>query len=120
MEVYWRALEVFEKALAFREEQGRIDNIRIARYCIAKTMRALGQLDESLARQRELEHELLEDGKQPGYNWEEIGECLLLLSRESEAAPYFAQAFGVLSKDEWIVADEPERLERLKRLGNVS
>jgi tetratricopeptide (TPR) repeat protein len=120
MEVYWRALEVFGKALAFREEQGKVDNIRIARYCIAKTMRALGQVEESLARQRELEQELLEDRKQPGYNWEEIGECLLLLERETEAAPYFAKAYGVLSKDEWIVADEPERLERLKSLGNVS
>ncbi len=117
---YNRALQLFEKALAFRIEQGKIDNIRIARYSIAKTLRALGQVDESLVRQAELEQELLAEGKDPGYNWEEIGECLLVLNRPEEAEPYIAKAYGALSKDAWIVADEPERLGRLKRLGNVS
>jgi hypothetical protein len=42
-----------------------------------------------------------------------------LLKEEHEGArKYFRQAYDLLSKDEWLVANEPERLERLKALSN--
>jgi hypothetical protein len=56
-------------------------------------------------------------GEKPGYTYEELGECLLLLDRPAEARPYFAQAYEVLSQDPWLSRNEPERLTRLKQLG---
>jgi len=114
---FTEALATFRKALAFREEKGDAGDIRIARYCVAKALRALGQVEESLGLQSELEKEIVLAGSDPGFNWEEIGECLLALGRAEEAALYFAKAFEALSKDAWIVAEEPERLRRLKDLG---
>jgi hypothetical protein len=54
-----------------------------------------------------------------GYVQEELGECLLSLGREAEAKAHFAAAYGNLSRDEWLKRDEPDRLERLRRLGGV-
>ena len=51
-----------------------------------------------------------------GYAYEEVGECLLLQLQAEEAKPYFAKAHALLSADEWLVANEPARLERLQSL----
>jgi tetratricopeptide (TPR) repeat protein len=48
------ALALFEDALAARLEQGKAGNIQIARWCIARTLRALGRLDEALVIQEAL------------------------------------------------------------------
>ena len=42
---------------------------------------------------------------------------MLLLNRKDEAQPYFAKAYKVLSEDEFLVENESERLDRLKKLG---
>ena len=55
--------------------------------------------------------------EQDGYVFEEIAECLLILGRAAESRPYFVQAHAFLSRDIWLVAQEKERLERLKHLG---
>jgi hypothetical protein len=39
------------------------------------------------------------------------------LKRGDEAQPYFAKAYEVLSKDEWLAEQESGRLMRLKELG---
>ena len=68
--------------------------------------------------ERALEKEFEEKGiEQGGYVFEELGECLLLLKKEDEARKYFKLAYDLLSKDPWLVANEAERLERLKKLG---
>ena len=51
-----------------------------------------------------------------GYAYEEVGECLLLKDQADEAKPYFARAYELLSADEWLMANEPARLERLRTL----
>jgi hypothetical protein len=67
--------------------------------------------------QRELESEIEEKGLDPsGYVFEEIAECLLLLGREDEAKVYFGKAYDELSQDQWLVANQADRLERLKDL----
>lgn len=109
---YERALALFEQALALRQAQGAAEPIRIAKWCIARTLRSLGRVEEALAQQQ-----ALAEGEQDGYVFEELGECLLLLGRIEEARPYFAQAYALLSQDGWLVANEPARLERLKELG---
>jgi tetratricopeptide (TPR) repeat protein len=115
-----RALELFEKALRFREAQGQPRETRIARWCVARALRSLGRLDEALALQRALLDELEASGEKDGYVFEELGECLLALGQPEAARPYFALAHAALSQDPWLAEDEPARLERLKMLGGVS
>jgi tetratricopeptide (TPR) repeat protein len=119
-EKYDSALTMFEKALTFRQEQKKPDQIRIAKWCLAKTLRMLGKVDSALTLQQELEKEWKESGEeQDGYVFEEMAECLLALKKDQEAAKYFALAYQYLSKDPWLAQDEPQRLQRLKELGKV-
>jgi tetratricopeptide (TPR) repeat protein len=116
---FQRALELFEKALAWRQEQGRAREIRIARWCVARALRSLGRIEEALAMQESLLREYEESGSQSGYVFEELAECHLALERPERAAGYFALAYAELSKDPWLAENQPERIERLKRLGQV-
>ncbi len=114
-----RALDLFEKGLAFRRTQpGNDAEILIARWCVARCLRTLGQVDEALAQQRELERDQAAAGGSDGYVSEEIGENLLLLGRPDEARPYFARAYAALSTDPWLAESEPDRLKRLAQLAN--
>ena len=110
------ALESFQKALQWRQAQEDPREILIAKWCIARALRSLGQLNEALGMQQALEEAWKPLGGSVGYTTEEIGECLLALGRAEEARPYFAQAHAKLSQDPCLVAEEPARLERLKQL----
>jgi len=117
---YDKAMEVFLKALAWRESKGQEVETRIARWCVARTHRSLGNIDEALAMQLALEREILDSGaEKDGYVYEEIGECLRLQGDEAAARPYFKQAYEQLSQDGWLVQNEAPRLERLKSLGGM-
>jgi tetratricopeptide (TPR) repeat protein len=117
---YVTALEYLERALAVRREQGDAEETRIARWCVARVRRDLGQVEEALAEQRSLlaEHERL--GERSGYVFEEIGECLRLMGDQEAARPYFAEAYSELARDPWLVANESSRLERLRLLGQAA
>lgn len=114
---YPTALACFTKALAAREAQGNGEQIRIARWCIAKTERMLGQVQKALATQQALLTEMQQVDAPDGYVYEELGECYLALQQPAQAAPHFAQAYALLSQDAWLVANEGERLTRLQTLG---
>jgi len=117
-EEYERALELFEKALVWREENKSNERqIRIAKWCIGRVYRSLGKVDEALELQEKLMQIEGADEDEFGYVYEEMGENFWLLNRKEEAQGYFKKAYGILSKDEWLQAEEPERLERLNRLG---
>jgi tetratricopeptide (TPR) repeat protein len=105
---YAKALDCFERDRKWFEDRQKDEQARIARYSIGKTLRALGRIEEALALQQKL--------KPDGYVLEEIAECLLATGKTTDARTYFARAYELLSKDEWLVVDEPQRLERLKRL----
>lgn len=81
--LYDDALELFQRALAFRLEQGQAEPIRIARWCVARCLRSRGQVHEALAIQRELE-----SGPPDPYVYEELAECLAQLGDEDGAAKY--------------------------------
>ena len=115
---YDLALDQFQKALAFFEKQGTPRPIGIAKWCVARTLRSLNRLDEALAAQQALLKEHEQAGSTDGYVFEELGECHLALGHADEATPFFARAYEELSKDEWFAKAEPQRLERLKRLGD--
>lgn len=114
---YEKALEIFQKALHWREQKGDAQTIFIARWCIGRTLRSLGRTDEALAVQRGLLKEIEAGAPSDGYVYEELGE-LLLLKNDPEAPRYFQLAYDQLAGDTWFAANEPARLERLKTLGN--
>ena len=115
---YGAALDCFTKALATREAQGKAGPIHIARWSIAKTLRMLGRVDEALAIQEALVT-AQGLGEPDGYVYEELGECYLLRQETAKATNAFAQAYALLSQDSWLVANEGERLTRLKMLGEA-
>jgi tetratricopeptide (TPR) repeat protein len=115
-----RALEIFQKAVIWREANGSPANtIRIARWCVARTLRSLNRIDEALAMQRDLLKEAESTGGKDGYTHEELGE-LLLMKGSDEAQQHFALAYQALSQDPWLAENEPERLARLKKLGGIT
>ena len=111
------ALDMFQKAEAARRSQGRVNEIRIAVWAVARALRSLRCFEEALSKQLTLKEEYEAAGESDGYVFEEIGECYLALDRAEEAQPYFAKAHEILSQDRWLAEREPARLERLKELG---
>ncbi len=115
-----RALELFEKSVAFRQSQGSQPEIWIARWSVARAYRSLGRHEEALEAQEALRSEREAAGHPDGYVFEELGECLLALGRAEEAKSHFAHAHELLSTDPWMQRDEPARLARMAELGGVS
>ena len=114
---YVSALAIFENAEAARRSQGRVNEIRIAQWFVARALRSLSRVPEALSTQMTLKDEFEAEGERDGYVYEEIAECLLALNRAEESHPYFAQAHEILSQDSRLAKKEPERLTRLKELG---
>ena len=115
---YADALALFEKDVEFFDQANKKLEAGIARWSAAKMFRHLKRVEESLTLQMALlDWPGRKDNDSEGYTREEIGECLLLLGRDADAIPYFARAWELLHTDPWLVRDEPQRLERLKRLG---
>ena len=112
------ALKIFQKAESYFGEVRREDRLRIAKWTVARCLRSMNRIEEALSKQMALKAEFDSIGDSDGYVDEEIGECLLLLKRESEAKPYFAKAYELLSQDEWMMANEAERMKRMKELGS--
>lgn len=117
---YEKALDLFLRGLLWRESINDQAGAFVARWSVARTYRSLGQIAEALALQQRLLDEINTQTLPPdGYVLEEIAECLLILGKEEQAIPYFAQAYELLSKDIWLTKNEMPRLTRLKTLGAV-
>jgi tetratricopeptide (TPR) repeat protein len=119
MEKYTEALSIFEKALKWYEEKKHDEETRIAKWSVARTLRAMNKTKEALTIQKDLMEEFNKIGEKDGYVYEELGECYLSLGKKSEAEKFFKLAYEELSKDEWLVQNETKRIERLKELGKV-
>lgn len=113
---YESALKIFEKAESYFGEVRREDRLRIAKWTVARCLRSMNRVEEALSKQLALKAEFDSIGGSDGYVDEEIGECLLVLNRGNEAKLYFAKAYELLSQDEWMMANEPERMKRMKEL----
>jgi tetratricopeptide (TPR) repeat protein len=109
------ALDMFEKAVEWHEHAAKEPGLRIARWTVARQLRELGEVEAALAKQRAILAEYTDEVS--GYVYEELGECLLALGQSHKARPHFAKAYEMLSADSWMVANDAERLERLKTLG---
>jgi tetratricopeptide (TPR) repeat protein len=108
------ALSSFEEAQAEWLARGMPEQIRIAKWSVARCLRSLGKYNEALAIQRALEVEHIAAGSTDGYVFEEIAENLAVLGEMDEARLYFAKAYDDLSKDDWFVKNEALRLANLK------
>ena len=113
---YTSALEIFQKAEQWRRSKGEAKEIRIAAWCVGRTLRSLGQTEEALSIQMALRQELESAGESDGYVFEEIAECMIALDRQDEARPHFLQAYEYLIHE---LQQEPDRLARLKELGGA-
>jgi tetratricopeptide (TPR) repeat protein len=113
---YEQALDTFQKALVYREQQGKPEPIRIAKWCIGRALRSLNQIDEALIIQRGLLAEM--GDHQDGYIYEELAECLLTQGSD-DAKHFFGLAHQALSQDTYLTENEPARLMRLKALGGI-
>jgi len=115
---YENSLDLFEKGLKWRQGRDNDAATRIAKWTIGRVYRSLGRIDEAIKIQKELEQEFIDKGlEQDGYVYEELAECYFLKDEKEEAKKYFKLAYEYLSKDDWLKANEFDRLERLKELG---
>lgn len=114
------ALNIFKKALIFRESKGEPSSIRIAKWSIARTYRSLKNYNEALKIQLSLESEFDKLPEKDGYVFEELGELYLAQSKTDLSKKYFALAYNELSKDEWLKANEATRLQRIKELAGIN
>ncbi len=93
---YEEALTLFQRTLAYHQERGNVGEAYHATWCIGRTLRSLGRLDEALGLQRDLlEHGAAPDEEYRSYVYQEIGACLLALDRRDDALPYYIRAFGL-------------------------
>ena len=110
------ALAVFQKGLAWRQENSGPKQIRIAKYTVARALRSLERCPEALMVLHEVASELEAAGEDDGYVEEELGECLLATGQKTEAATHFQKAYDLLSQDPWMKQNEAERLGRMETL----
>ena len=118
MKDYEKALEIHEKGLAYREKVGSEKPILIARWSVARMLRALERYDEAMKIQEALLKAYEEREEEDGFVYEEIAELLLVTKGEGEARPWFKKAWAKLA-DSWIKDHEPERHARLKKLAEA-
>jgi tetratricopeptide (TPR) repeat protein len=108
------ALALFEKAVVERERMGQPRELQIARWCVGRTLRALGRVDEALALQMALADKTTRGWVSDSFVEEEIGECLALLGQADEAAAHFGLAADLLESAGPGESPDAERLARLR------
>jgi tetratricopeptide (TPR) repeat protein len=111
---YDEALPLFQEAQAAWTARAKPEQIRIARWSVARCLRSLGRYQEALALQRDLAAEHAAAGSADGYVFEELAENLAALGDVDAARPYFAKAFALLSTDEWFAQNQATRLADLQ------
>ncbi|MBK8549677.1 MAG: hypothetical protein IPL53_00940 [Ignavibacteria bacterium] len=114
---YDKALKVFEKNVEWHTNRKSVEQLIIAKWSVARTLRSLNKIDKAIEMQNSIMKETKEKGlAEDGYVYEELGELYLLKENKEESKKCFALAYDLLSKDIWLAANEKERLERMKAL----
>ena len=118
---YELALSIFLRALKWRQDmaarQGKETTpaVFIAKWTVARTLRALNRIDDAIKVQLGLMEEMVKGEAADGYVYEELGELYLMKGEELHKM-YFQFAYNELSKDSWFAANETARLNRMKEL----
>jgi tetratricopeptide (TPR) repeat protein len=113
---YATALDYWRRALALREAAGDVARIRVAKWTVARGLRAQGHLDEAEAMQRTLAGELAQANAPDGYVFEELTEIAVARGDPAAARTWAAQALPLLRADADLAANEPGRLARIAQL----
>jgi tetratricopeptide (TPR) repeat protein len=112
-----RAQDAFERALAARErEPENREAIEIARYSVAKTLRALGRPAEAAALLEQAVAWADGEGKPDGWFHEELAESYAALARADEAAEQARRALALLPDADSSFEREGGRANRLRDL----
>jgi tetratricopeptide (TPR) repeat protein len=117
---YEVALEAFQDAQAAREEypEERAE-IEIARYAVAKTLRALGRPGQATALLEQAVSWAESEGSGDSWFHEELAENYVALGREAESAEQARLALALLEA-EGSLEDDHERADRLRRLAGAT
>jgi tetratricopeptide (TPR) repeat protein len=109
---YTGALAEFESARAAYSVHGTVEQVRVARWAVARALRSLARFDEAL----DIQRQLAEQGPADGYVEEELAELLLATGDRAKAAQHAAAAARLLGADSWFAEYESGRLDRLRQL----
>ena len=114
---YDTAKDYWERGVRWHSERKTGRGLLIAKWTIGRVLRSMERYDEAIEKQKALLADYEREGlEEAGYCAEEMGENLLALDRGDEAKLWFARAYEKLSKDEWLKANEADRLARMKEL----
>ncbi len=116
-----KALKVFEKALVFRTVHNHpINTILIAKWCVARAQRAVGNIDEALRLQQNLKAEYEKrELNSDGYVFEELALLYDAKGDKAAAAAAAKTAYNLLSNDNYFKENETARFGKLKLLAGV-
>ncbi|MDB5285011.1 MAG: hypothetical protein JWO06_4086 [Bacteroidota bacterium] len=115
---YEKALSVFLRSLKWREDKKSEQGIFIAKWAVARALRALNRLDDALKIQLGLFEESVSIAKPDGFVHEELGELFLLKNDKLKSSFHFEKAYGLLSEDKYLQQNEKDRLERIQKLAH--
>jgi tetratricopeptide (TPR) repeat protein len=114
---YERALSAFERALEVREgSPDRPTEIEIARYAVAKTLRALGRPAEAVPLLEQAVAWARSEGSPDGWFHEELAESYAALGREADAREQARLALPLLLEADRFFEPHGERAARLHDL----
>jgi tetratricopeptide (TPR) repeat protein len=113
---YEPALDAFQRALDEREQDpGNPAAIEIARYAVAKTLRALGRSAEATPLLEQAVAGANGRGTPNGWFHEELAECYADLGRAAEAEPHARRALALLPEADPTFTADGERAARLRQ-----
>jgi len=107
------ALDFWQKALSAREPMGNAASTRVAKWTVARGLRAVGRLDDAEAMQKALLAEFEKTGETDGYVYEELAEIGIARGDAKAAGPWAAKAHAALKDDPHLAATDAPRLARL-------
>jgi tetratricopeptide (TPR) repeat protein len=114
---YEPALDAFRRALGEREQDpANPSAIEIARYAVAKTLRAVGRAAEAAPLLEQAVAWTESEGVPDGWFHEELAECYADLGRTADAAEQAQMASALLPGADSSFTDDGERASRLRQL----
>jgi tetratricopeptide (TPR) repeat protein len=112
---YATALDHWHKAVPLREATGNPTTIRIAKWTVARGLRATGKLDEAKKMQLALVAETEAANAPDGYVYEELAEIAVAQGDKDAARTWAGKAHALLKNDPGM---EGARLTRLAKLAD--
>jgi tetratricopeptide (TPR) repeat protein len=112
-----RALDAFERALVARErDPSNPGAIEIARYAVAKALRALGRPEEAIPLLEQAVAWAEREGARDGWFHEELAEAYSATGRSEDATAQARLALPLLLEADPAFAEDTERAARLRAL----